>query len=342
MELVSVVVPTYNRARLVPRAVASALAAMQPGDELIVVDDGSTDDTEAALAPFRDRIRYFRTENRGVGPARNHGLRKTVHPLVTFLDSDDEWMPDSLALRRAVLAARPDLVFCFTDFSFKDEQGRVTEKYLVNWHHDTRDWNEILGSGIPFSAMAALPAGRADFQVHIGNLYPPLLERCYVPAWTSLIRKSVAGDDLEFAEDLPLGEEWSLFGRAARRAPVAFLDCDTAWNHGHSGARVTSDAGLVGFLTGHITLAKRIWGEDESFLRTESARYRRVMESIHLKRARWFLSRGHTLEARADLAAAGAAAPMSLRLLSAVPGPLMSAMGVVRRASHALLHRVRS
>ena len=116
-ERVSVVIPTYNRAALVGRAVRSALAETSPGDEVIVVDDGSTDDTEEALAPYRDRIRYFRARHGKAGAARNHGVREARNGLVAFLDSDDEWMPDKLVLQRAALAARPDAVFCFSDFA---------------------------------------------------------------------------------------------------------------------------------------------------------------------------------------------------------------------------------
>src|SRR5436309_14720132 len=85
---VSVVIPTYDRARLVGRAVVSALAASATGDEVIVVDDGSTDGTEAALAPYRDRIRYVRTANRGAGAARSRGGRGARDALLSVVESD--------------------------------------------------------------------------------------------------------------------------------------------------------------------------------------------------------------------------------------------------------------
>jgi glycosyltransferase involved in cell wall biosynthesis len=331
LESVSVVIPTYNRAHLIGRAVASALAAMQPGDELIVVDDGSTDDTETALAPFLPRIRYFKTPNRGVGPARNYGVGQARHPLVAFLDSDDEWMPDSLELRRRLMAARPDLVFCFTDFTNKSEDGHLIPNYLVNWHEDTRDWNEILGQSVQFSELATLPAECSDFRVHIGDMYPVLLERSYVPAWTALVRRSLCGDDFQFAEDLPLGEEWLMFGKISRRGPVAYLNRDTAWNHGHTGPRVSSEAGLIGLLTGHLTLAQRIWGTDEAFLEHNRARYLEVIALVRLKRARWYLSRGYAREGRAEVAAARAFASLSLKLLATAPAPLLYVAGRLRR-----------
>src|SRR4051812_26283844 len=88
---VSIVIPTYNRAALVGRAIESALRAASPGDEILVVDDGSTDGTEAALASFRDRIRFITAPHRGAGATRNRGIAEAGGDLIAFLDSDDEW-----------------------------------------------------------------------------------------------------------------------------------------------------------------------------------------------------------------------------------------------------------
>ncbi|HEY0808682.1 MAG TPA: glycosyltransferase family 2 protein [Longimicrobiales bacterium] len=341
MEFVSVIIPTHNRAHLITRAVVSVLAAIRPGDEVIVVDDGSTDNTAEVLEPFSSKIRYFRTENRGAGPARNFGLQQARHPLIAFLDSDDEWMHDSLELKRAVLAARPDLVFCFTDFANREESGTVNRKFLVNWHHDTRDWSEILGPRVPFSKFGEVPGSRLDFGVHIGDMYPLLLQRPYVAAWTSLVRRSLAGASFQFAEDLQTAEDWLCFGQVARCGPAAFLDCETAWNHGHSGPRLTSRAGLIGFLNCHLELAERIWGHDTDFQHQHHALYDDVIASIRLKRARWYVSRGRTHEARADLAAVGGVAPRSLKFMVGLPGPLLSAAGGARRLAMDVVNRIR-
>jgi glycosyltransferase involved in cell wall biosynthesis len=341
MESVSVIVPTHNRAHLVPRAVASVLAALRPGDELIVIDDGSTDNTSQALAPFAARIRYFRTENAGAGPARNFGLLQARHPLIAFLDSDDEWMPDSLELKRAVLNAKPELVFCFTDFTNREESGKINRNYLVNWHRDTRGWAEILGPGVPFSTLGTLPAGRPDFDVYVGDAYPLLLRKPYVPAWTSLVRRSLAGSDFHFAEDLQTAEDWACFGQIARHGPAAYLGCETAWNHGHSGSRITTSAGIIGYLNCHLLLAQRIWGKDAAFLARNGQLYKEVITSIYLARARWHLSHGDPVAARADLAAVGAAAPRALTLLAGFPSSLLSFAGEARRFAMDVLSRRR-
>jgi glycosyltransferase involved in cell wall biosynthesis len=329
---VSVVIPTYNRASLVTRAVTSVLRAIEPGDEIIVVDDGSTDDTERVLAPFASRIRYLRIRNSGPGAARNHGIRAATRPLVAFLDSDDEWLAHKLQLQRAIMAADPTLVFAFSKFAVHDdESGREYADGLSDfWLDAPRPWAEILGSGRRFSTIARLPDGCADFHVHVGDMYEPLLERMYVAASTAIVRTALAGDAFRFAEDLRICEDWFCFGGIARRGPAAYLDCVTELNHGHAGPRLTVEQGQHGLLSARITIVERLWGRDETFLATHQRRYRAVLAGLYARRARWLMSHGRMDEARRDLRRAGRSA-RSLRLLALLPGHLAHGLGAARR-----------
>jgi glycosyltransferase involved in cell wall biosynthesis len=103
---VSVVIPTRDRAALLPKAVESALGQRIPDVEVIVVDDGSEDGTERALGSLRGRIRYLRQDRKGVAAARNAGWRASSRSWIAFLDSDDWW--EEPALERVLLAARED------------------------------------------------------------------------------------------------------------------------------------------------------------------------------------------------------------------------------------------
>lgn len=105
----SVVIPTYNSGPLVVEAVESVLAQTHPAGEVIVVDDGSADDTAARLARFGPPVRYVRTENGGVSAARNRGVAEAAGDLVAFLDADDVWHPRKLEYQVAALARRPDV-----------------------------------------------------------------------------------------------------------------------------------------------------------------------------------------------------------------------------------------
>lgn len=330
MEPISIIIPTYNRATLVPRAIRSALVAMQPDDELIVVDDGSIDDTRRVVAQFGDRVRYVRTDNHGVGAARNHGVALATRPLVAFLDSDDEYFPDKLTLQRQFMAARPDVLFCFSDFAMMDDTtGERHPMYLKNWHNIDRPWDELLGPGTPYSEFAALPAGRDDFLVHVGSLYAPLIEGSFVAAWTSLTRREAAGSALHFEEGVRICEDWWCFGRLARQGKAAFFACETAWNHGHDGPRIT-DADQFDLLSNRLSMTERLWGADERFRKEHGQLYDATVARIHHERAKWYLSRGWMHEARADLLRAGAGVSYMF-MLASLPGPMVSLLGALRR-----------
>ena len=105
---VSVIIPTYNRKAMVHDAVASVLAQRDANFELIVIDDGSTDETSESLTRLDD-VRIVRTGHRGPAAARNRGVAMAHGPLIAFLDSDDLWMPDKLHRQLAYMREHPDM-----------------------------------------------------------------------------------------------------------------------------------------------------------------------------------------------------------------------------------------
>lgn len=110
--LVSAVIPTYNRARVVSEAIDSVLGQTYPHVEVIVVDDGSTDDTLEMLKSYGDRIRLVSQENRGPAAARNRGVAASRGEIIAFLDSDDLWLPTKLERQVELLQKTPDSVPC--------------------------------------------------------------------------------------------------------------------------------------------------------------------------------------------------------------------------------------
>ncbi|MGH7223718.1 MAG: glycosyltransferase family 2 protein [Gemmataceae bacterium] len=117
-ELVSVVIPTYNYGRFVTEAVASVLAQTYREVEVIVVDDGSTDNTRERLAPFMDRIRYIHQANQGLSAARNAGIQAARGRWVALLDSDDAWHPRKLEMQLAYLDTHVDVALLGTASTF--------------------------------------------------------------------------------------------------------------------------------------------------------------------------------------------------------------------------------
>ena len=113
---ISVVIPTYNRAGLLPLTLNAVLGQSHAPAEVIVVDDGSTDASEAVVKQFAGRARYYRIDNSGEFVARNFGVAQSHCEWIAFCDSDDLWHPDKLHWHAVLHRACPELVYSFSDF----------------------------------------------------------------------------------------------------------------------------------------------------------------------------------------------------------------------------------
>ncbi len=206
---VSVVIPTYNYGHFVTGAVESALAQTYTDREVIVVDDGSTDDTRDRLAPFEGRIRYIHQENRGLSAARNTGIRAARSPLIAFLDSDDLWHPEKLAVQARYIEGHPEVALLASDHldMHTSEIGRV-------------DWP-------PVDATQPVGAHAVSFEeLVVGSRFGA----CGVVA-----RRSCFDAVGLFDETLRSAEDVDMWIRIASRFPVAKLEFPL-WVYRHHGA----------------------------------------------------------------------------------------------------------
>jgi glycosyltransferase involved in cell wall biosynthesis len=191
---VSVVIPAYNYARYLPAAIESALAQTHPPLEVIVVDDGSTDDTPRVLAAFSDRIRALRQTNQGAGAARNTGIAAARGDYLAFLDSDDLWRRDKLELQLARFARDPGLGLVHCGVETIDEEGRTTG-YLLEGREG-------------WMAMEMLRLDREVIQVPGSNVMVP---------------RGVAEEVGGFDARLPPSEDWDFAYRVAVRHRIGYV-----------------------------------------------------------------------------------------------------------------------
>lgn len=189
---IGVVIPTYNAARVIAEALESALRQEVPPDQVIVVDDGSTDETAQVVRQFGDRVEYVLQPNRGPSAARNRGWGRLQTAVVAFLDADDLFLPGALATRRALLA-QEDTVWASTDGFLQDGTGR-------RW---------------PFSETYPPGARRGE-----GWILPDLLCRNFITTSGVIVRRDALSSAGGFDESMRWMEDWDLWLRLAARHPT--------------------------------------------------------------------------------------------------------------------------
>ncbi len=130
--LVSVVIPTYNRANLIPAAIESVLGQTYKHVELIIVDDGSTDDTQTVLRSYGDKIRVILQQNAGPAIARNRGIAIAKGDIIAFLDSDDQWLPAKLERQvDSLKVAGPEVICSLCNCTVYYSNGKKTSTFAI-------------------------------------------------------------------------------------------------------------------------------------------------------------------------------------------------------------------
>lgn len=171
MTLVSIIMPTFNRADTIKRAIRSVQAQTFTDWELIVVDDGSTDDTAARIEGCDPRLKLIRQENQGTAGARNTGLRASAGSYIAFLDSDDEWLPHHLELCVSFLEAFPGEQFVTNELWEDLGQGRIVNHYRMEIEEHYPQMARKVGS-----RMLDLPPGERDDYLRVYQSRQPIGE----------------------------------------------------------------------------------------------------------------------------------------------------------------------
>ena len=228
MLLVSVIIPAYNRRHRIGRALQSVLRQDVEAMEVIVVDDGSTDDTAKVAEEYLQvsgacpagggiRFKVLRlSPNQGSAAARNLGMRHAAGRYLAFLDSDDEWPAGSLARRVAALEDHKDVDLLFSDFETVQE-GTVVEASFL---HSRFVWKQLRYS-------------REKDVCRAENFFDCQLIQPLVTTSTVLLRRESLGIGEVFDEDLRLVQDWEFWLRLSRAHPVAFIDA--VWVRRHLG-----------------------------------------------------------------------------------------------------------
>jgi len=189
---ISVVIPSYNRRHTLERALRSVIEQTSAVDEIILVDDGSTDDSAAMTTQLFPDIKLIRQSNRGVSAARNRGIRAARHDWIALLDSDDSWLPHKIQSIREAALLHPGHVLYHSDEIWMRRGVRVNPKQK---HRKSGGW-----------------------------IFKQCLPLCAISPSASVLRKSTLQALGLFDESLPACEDYDLWLRLCHRFPVHFIE----------------------------------------------------------------------------------------------------------------------
>ena len=244
---VSVIIPTYNRAHLISQAIDSVLQQTFSNLEIIVVDDGSIDDTEAVVKGYGDRVRYVWTPNGGIGHARNVGMQHARGRYFTFLDSDDLLYPYALELQTQLLERFPAVSMVCAEMTGFDDHGFLERYHLKNYHKSSfRDpsvtFAAIFESSMPLPKACAVPEDllREDpsvleRRVYYGNIFDSYLLRIVLCQNTAMLRREVVAEIGPRNEHIYNYEELDYLLRLSRNHDILFADVPTYKLRYHDG-----------------------------------------------------------------------------------------------------------
>ena len=294
--LVSVIIPTYNRAAMLREALKSVMAQTLPPAEVVVVDDGSTDDTAGVVREFEGAgpaVTYLKLphSNRR-GPIRNAGVAAGTSPLLAFLDSDDLWEPARLERQLEEWGRAPDAGFAFCNARRFDERGVFGAPWLPP---TARPNGHILGALLeePLAGGSTLMARRQAFE-RVGGFH-----------------------------DLRLNEDYELTLRLAARYKASYVPEPLVLVREHAGR--TTLAGREAPMLVYLGIVRRFMAANPRLPGRTRASARRGMANVHYKLARVYLEVGDRAGARRHLGAMSRLKPLDRRAPAAwlqafVPG----------------------
>ena len=284
-DLVSIVVPTYNRAYCIGKTLESVIAQTHPNWELLLVDDGSTDNTRALIAEAfgtEPRIRYIYQANGGVSHARNTGIRAAQGDYVAFLDSDDVWKPWKLKAQLACLDRFPEVGMVWTNMEAVDPDGRLFDpRHLAAMYsaYDFFEMDTLFERSMPIREVTqAVPD--PDATLYLGDIYTSMIMGNLVHTSTVLLRRERMEKVKNFDETLKLsGEDYDFHLRTCKWGPVALMDLSSIEYQKGRADHLSNHSGAIA--TNFLITIERAIEDDATAKRFPPARVRQVLAEAH-------------------------------------------------------------
>jgi len=218
MPEVSVIIPTYNNEKYIIQSLDSIITQTYLDYEIIIIDDGSTDETKKLLKPYMHKISYYYQENQGLAVARNVGLQKAKGRLITYLDGDDIWCQDNLKIKYDILSKQKELGGVFSDFSIFNSSGTICasgiKKLFPFFNRTGKDFADI------FQYYENLILGQGkETGFYYGNIFDSLFWGNFILPSSMLFRKEYAIQIGQFLPHMRTQQDYEYWLRFSKQFP---------------------------------------------------------------------------------------------------------------------------
>lgn len=289
--LVSVIIGAYNSARHIGETIDTMLAQTYQPMELIIVDDGSTDDTWQVLQSYGKRIVAVRQANGGVPAARNTGLVHARGEFIALMDHDDLCMPERIAAQIALLDQHPEIGLCCTEFSAFSDKGPIAERYSPYYYAQCAADRGGAAAQFPrkttLDVAACLPTPArtpVNVPVYMGSVYDTMACGNFTHPPTVLFRAALIDQIGGFDPEARLCTDWDWLVRAARVTDFAYIDRPLL-NYRRSNTQISSERYSKNASVDVVMVAERIVARDPELRQRRGPALRKLLSEVTIDAA---------------------------------------------------------
>ncbi|MGQ0598713.1 glycosyltransferase family 2 protein [Aquabacterium sp.] len=289
--LVSVIIGAYNSARYIGETIDTMLAQTYQPLELIVVDDGSTDNTWQVLQSYGERIVAVRQANGGVPAARNTGLAHARGEFIALMDHDDLCMPERIAAQIALLDQHPEIGLCCTEFSAFSDKGPIAERYSPYYYAQCAADRGGAAAQFPrkttLNVAACLPvpaASPVNVPVYLGSVYDTMACGNFAHPPTVLFRAALVDQIGGFDPAARLSTDWDWLVRAARVTDFAYIDRPLL-NYRRSSMQISSERYSKKASVDVVKVAECIAARDPELMQRRGPALRKLLSDVTIDAA---------------------------------------------------------
>ena len=228
MSKISIILPTYNREKYLEKAIKSVLCQTYKNYDLIIIDDGSTDNTDKVIKRYinNPKIIFIKQSNKGAAAARNAGIKICSGDYIAFIDSDDIWKKRKLEYQLKIFDMLPDIGLVCSDFS-SFVNNRFEKSHLKSYFSMFDDYNLDFNDIFSFKKNIIFEKERKKINIFYGDIYEKLLFGNFIPTSTCLIKKEILNKVGLFNEKYKTLEDYDLWLKVTKNSKIAFVEYPT-------------------------------------------------------------------------------------------------------------------